>query len=376
MKFSIVTPSFGQLDWLRLAVASVRDQITGASAGMGNGEWEMGNARPESEIQNPKSAIPPLAVEHIIQDAGTPGIEEFAREVGADFHRDGELVFRGENADCGMRNAKFPGDEDHPESHAQNPAQAPAFHENPANPVKNSSHSSFRISNYSLAIFTERDKGMYDAINRGLRRSSGEICAWLNCDEQYLPNTLASASAWLTAHPNAAVLCGDVVVTDAEGNYLCSRTALPPQRLHTLISGNLSFLSAATFFRRSVVDAGHLLPDKWQIVGDAAWAEGLIRERVRFGTLRKYLAAFADTGENLSVNDRASREKAQLARQAPAWAKFARPLIIGHFRIRKMLSGAYRLHPFSYSVHSRISGKHRMEHAVGKPTQLWPGRIR
>ena len=29
----------------------------------------------------------PLAVEHIIQDAGTPGIEDFAREIGADFYR-------------------------------------------------------------------------------------------------------------------------------------------------------------------------------------------------------------------------------------------------------------------------------------------------
>jgi hypothetical protein len=32
-------------------------------------------------------------VEHIIQDAGSPGIEDFAREVGADFYRDGNLVF-------------------------------------------------------------------------------------------------------------------------------------------------------------------------------------------------------------------------------------------------------------------------------------------
>ena len=27
---------------------------------------------------------------------------------------------------------------------------------------------------------------MYDAINRGLRRATGEICGYLNCDEQYL----------------------------------------------------------------------------------------------------------------------------------------------------------------------------------------------
>ena len=39
-------------------------------------------------------------------------------------------------------------------------------------------------------VFVEKDQGMYDAINRGLRRASGDILAYLNCDEQYLPGAL------------------------------------------------------------------------------------------------------------------------------------------------------------------------------------------
>ena len=93
--FSIVTPSFKQLDWLRLCVASVKDQIA-------DGGGVTADANPESKIQNLKSKIPPLAVEHIIQDAGSPGIDEFAREIGADFYRDGNLIFRGNNAECGI----------------------------------------------------------------------------------------------------------------------------------------------------------------------------------------------------------------------------------------------------------------------------------
>src|SRR5258708_5193184 len=30
--------------------------------------------------------------------------------------------------------------------------------------------------------FVESDQGMYDAINRGLRRANGEILSYLNCD--------------------------------------------------------------------------------------------------------------------------------------------------------------------------------------------------
>ena len=107
MTFSIITPSFNQLDWLRLCVASVRDQIDVASNAMRNAECRMGNANSKSTIHNPKSTIPPLAVEHIIQDAGSPGIEGFAREVGAAFYRDGVFVFPDENAKCEMGSWKL-----------------------------------------------------------------------------------------------------------------------------------------------------------------------------------------------------------------------------------------------------------------------------
>src|ERR1039458_7906042 len=47
-----------------------------------------------------------------------------------------------------------------------------------------------------VKAFVEKDAGMYDAVNRGLRRASGEILAYLNCDEQYLPGTLITVKAF------------------------------------------------------------------------------------------------------------------------------------------------------------------------------------
>ena len=52
-----------------------------------------------------------------------------------------------------------------------------------------------------VKAFIEKDGGMYDAVNRGYRRATGDILAYLNCDEQYLPGALAAVEKFFAAHP-------------------------------------------------------------------------------------------------------------------------------------------------------------------------------
>ena len=47
---------------------------------------------------------------------------------------------------------------------------------------------------------SEADHGMYDAINRAWGRARGQILAWLNSDEQYLPGALARVADFFYRH--------------------------------------------------------------------------------------------------------------------------------------------------------------------------------
>jgi glycosyltransferase involved in cell wall biosynthesis len=302
MKFSIITPHFRQLDWLSLCIMSVADQ--GGDSG--------------------------LVIEHIIQDAGTPGIENFARCHGAAFYK-GDLAA----------------------THVGVSTKSPS---------------------YSLSIFSEKDSGMYNAINRGFRRASGDILAWLNADEQYLCNSLAKVAVAASEHAACEMFLGDVVVTNTLGEYICSRTGIIPTRLHSLVSGNLSFLSAANFFRRSVIDRALYLPDGWRVVGDGAWTTELLASGVNMRRIPQYLASFVDTGDNLCLRPEAAEEMARLAKLAPRWAQYLRPAIIAWFRVRKLLAGAYRLTPFGYDVFTKAQPNLRTYFEVRDPTQRWLGR--
>lgn len=276
MKFSIITPSFRNSDWLRLCIASVADQGVG--------------------------------LEHIIQDAGSD---------------DGTLDW-------------LPGDT-------------------------------------RVRPFVEPDSGMYDAVNRGLARATGDILAYLNCDEQYLPGALDRVGAFFSEHPGIEVLFADVIVVDPTGRYLCHRMSLVPQKWHSLISGNLSILTCATFFRWSVIGERRLFFDSsLRTMGDAEWVSRLVDTGVRMATLGEFTSIFTDRGSNLGLGGDARRDLDRLQKAAPWWARVLRPAFVAWHRLRRAMKGHYRgLDPFPYEIYSPVSPDRRVRFVAEKPTYRW-----
>ena len=275
MRFSIITPSFCNSDWLKLCIASVGDQG--------------------------------VAVEHIVQDAGSD---------------DGTL--------------------------------------------------DWLCSDTRVRPFVEKDQGMYDAINRGLRRASGELLAYLNCDEQYLPGTLKKVSDFFDRHPDVDIVFGDCIVVDARGRYLCERRPLTPRRLHIWASGNLGFLTAGTFFRRRVIDRHELFfnPDL-RDVGDAEWALRVVKAGLPTAVLPEFLSVFTETGHNLNLGANTARERQQFVASAPRWARLLAPFLVAHFRLRRWRAGHYRCQPHDYSIYTPDSPAGRKTFHVANPTFRW-----
>jgi glycosyltransferase involved in cell wall biosynthesis len=82
---------------------------------------------------------------------------------------------------------------------------------------------------YDLTWYSEPDEGMYDAIEWGFERASGDVLAWLNADDKYLPwavrvavNALSEPGVeWVTGHP---------AKWDAEGSLSTVRPIRPYYR--------------------------------------------------------------------------------------------------------------------------------------------------
>ena len=336
MRFSIVTPSFNQLDWLKLCIASVRDQITNAIPA---------NAQPpqqtKSSFRSVGEEFQGISVEHIVQDAGTSGIEEFARAQGAAFYRNGEKIFE---ATDGV-----------------------------ADDIANNSKPEV-FKPYSLSIYSEKDLGMYDALNKGFARTSGDMCAYLNCDEQYLVGALKSVASWFTKNPTIDIAFGNIVVTDNKGNYICDRTAVMPSRWHTLTGGTLSMFSAGTFFRRCVVARGLVFDPAWRVVGDSIWILSVLRANLKGKLMRHRLAAFLYSRDNLSQQPNASEESRRLRALASLPMRLFAPLRVAYLRFQRLLLGGYSIKPHSYKIFTQDNPNCRRKFQVLKPTHRWPAR--
>lgn len=71
-----------------------------------------------------------------------------------------------------------------------------------------------------LTWVSEPDAGQSDAINKGFRRAGGEVIAWLNSDDVYLPGAVRKAVEYLEQHPSVAMVYGDADYIDQSGRFL------------------------------------------------------------------------------------------------------------------------------------------------------------
>ena len=61
---------------------------------------------------------------------------------------------------------------------------------------------------------SEKDGGQAEAINKGFSRAKGEIFAWLNSDDYYLPGTISAAVKVFREHPDLVLIYGNLLAVN------------------------------------------------------------------------------------------------------------------------------------------------------------------
>ena len=151
----------------------------------------------------------------------------------------------------------------------------------------------------SFSFVSEPDNGQTDAINKGLRRATGDVVAWLNADEWYLPGKLALVAAAFAKHPSGDFLYGEPLFVDKDGNPIRIRRAHRFSKF--VLYGCCCYIaSCSSFWRRRVLDDGHYLDPSYKVIMDGEYYCRLSRVGYRFRFLPATVAAFAWHDSNVS----------------------------------------------------------------------------
>lgn len=134
-----------------------------------------------------------------------------------------------------------------------------------------------------LRYISEKDNGIYDAMNKGINLACGDVVGIINSDDWYEPEAVESAVQCLQ-ETGADVVYGEIWMIDENGQreYHTSCSVFPPH--------------PSTFIRRESYQKYGMFDTGYQIAADRDFLLRLMAENVRFVRIDRILADFRKTG--------------------------------------------------------------------------------
>jgi glycosyltransferase involved in cell wall biosynthesis len=196
---------------------------------------------------------------------------------------------------------------------------------------------------------SEPDRGQTDALNKGLRRATGEWVAWQNSDDIYYPGVFHDLAAAAAKNLQAGLIIGDMMLIDEHDHPLRDIRYVKPSYKALLAEGML-LANQAAFWRRSLQERVGLLDEGYHCSFDYEWfirlaqhAEGVHVDRI-WGALRLH----GETKTSL-LAQRFQEENQRIltGREMPSWQKKLYKLrrlalMLSHGQVAYVLRGLLR----------------------------------
>ena len=138
---------------------------------------------------------------------------------------------------------------------------------------------------------SESDNGMSDGINKGFFQATGDWVMWLNCDDYLLPDALSKVARFISDHPSADIIHGDCIFVEEDKTIMRRKFDTPVDVWDLLFIGCI-IPSTSCLYKRSIIDAGHVLDVGYKNTMDLEYYLRLFRNGYRFAYLPEPLAHF------------------------------------------------------------------------------------
>ena len=153
---------------------------------------------------------------------------------------------------------------------------------------------------------SEKDRGQSNAINKGWNRARGEILAWLNSDDIYLPGAISKAVGFLQDHPEFGAVYGEGYHIREDGKII-ERYPTEPFNQQRLVE-TCYICQPTVFIRKGVLQKIGFLDEGLRYSMDYDLWFRIARQH-DFGYLPEYLACTRFYGETKTLGQRVQVHK-------------------------------------------------------------------
>lgn len=142
---------------------------------------------------------------------------------------------------------------------------------------------------HQVIIQSEPDRGIYDAMNKGLTQASGDYIVFMNAGDMFpSADTLEQVArrcrlAELPSDERPGVLYGDTNMVDNDGHFLHLRQHRPPQQLSWRSFKKGMLVCHQAFYARTDIAKNVQYDLRYRFSADVDWCIRVMKETERLG---------------------------------------------------------------------------------------------
>ena len=186
-------------------------------------------------------------------------------------------------------------------------------------------------------LVSEPDRGLYDAMNKGLKAATGDYVWYLNAGDQvYSNDTVEKMIAGLEGAPD--IIYGGTMIIDEDQNEIGDRRLKPPWRLTWK-----SFRQGMVVCHQSLIVRREIAPDynlAYRFSADIEWAIRAARNAARIHNSQLILSRFLEGGLTENHIKEGLKERFRIMRRYYGLI----PTVLRHFVFGIRLTNYYLRH--------------------------------
>ncbi|MEW5744474.1 MAG: glycosyltransferase family 2 protein [Nitrospirota bacterium] len=161
----------------------------------------------------------------------------------------------------------------------------------------------------NIKWISEPDKGMYDAINKGLKMATGEIVGYLNSDDRYYSDTTYKVLTAFKRKPTTDFLYGACTYVDNAGKKKYIYTPLPYSNVLLRNMKGIPWAQSSCFWKAEVHRQIGCFNPALRYCGDYDFFSRLISNKLSGYRVKSPLSYFMLHENALSVKARAEMQE-------------------------------------------------------------------